>query len=100
MRNVYKTHVRNSGKAACAFNNTVLPPYLCNPGLYSGGGREGARKVKCVWSEVVMVKLIVPADRRGSRSNSARAAVECRNSVFRCDWLWCISWQGLEGSSQ
>ena len=31
-------------KATCAFNNTVLPPSLCGPGLYSGGGREGTGK--------------------------------------------------------
>jgi hypothetical protein len=41
---VYKTRVRNSRKAACAFDNTVLPPSLCNSGLYSGGGREGFKR--------------------------------------------------------
>lgn len=33
-------------------------------------------------------------------SNSSRAALECRNGVFRRDWLWCISWQRLDGPGQ
>jgi len=81
-----------------------FPPSFCNPGLYSGGIREGTREEMCVRNEIVMVELIVPDDQRGNqgvcRSDNGNTALECWNGMFRRDWLWCISWQGLDGPGQ
>jgi hypothetical protein len=49
---VYKTRVR-SRKATGAFNNTVLPPSLCDPCLHWAEVGK-VREKGCGWNEVVM----------------------------------------------
>jgi len=58
----YKTRVR-FGKATRAFNNTVLPSSLYNPGLYFGGGREGAGEKRYGDGAMLSCRVTVPDDR-------------------------------------